>query len=56
MHNPGFFSENETHKILCDFEIQTDDVISAKRPGLSTYLTIRFSLILLCGLPEWEST
>ena len=32
MHNPEFVVENETHKILRDFEIQTDNVILARRP------------------------
>ena len=34
MHNPGFVLENEKHKILMDFEIQTDNLISAKRQEL----------------------
>ena len=29
MHNPKFVLENETHKLLRDFEIQTDYLISA---------------------------
>ena len=32
MHNPEPVLENETHTILWDFEIQTDDLISARRP------------------------
>ena len=28
--------ENETHKILCDFEVQMDHEISARRPDLSS--------------------
>ena len=34
MHNPASVLENETHKLLWDFEIQTDHLISAKRPDL----------------------
>ena len=34
MHNPEFVLENETYKILWDFEIQTDHLISAWRPDL----------------------
>ena len=34
IHNPEFVLENETHKLLRDFDIQTDHVISAKRPDL----------------------
>ena len=34
MHNPESLVENETHKLLWDFKIQTDHLISAKRPDL----------------------
>ena len=34
MHNPTSVLENETHKLLWDFDIQTDDLISARRPDL----------------------
>ena len=34
MHNPVFVLENETHKLLWDFEIQTDYLISVRRPDL----------------------
>ena len=34
MHNPESVLENETHKILLDFVIQTDHKISARRPDL----------------------
>ena len=34
MHNPESVPENGTHKILWDFEIQTDHLISARRPDL----------------------
>ena len=34
MQNPESVLENETHKILLDFEIQTDQLISARRPDL----------------------
>ena len=34
MHNPESVQENEMHKILWDFEIQTDHLILAKRPNL----------------------
>ena len=30
MHDPESVHENETHKYLCDFEIQTDHLISAR--------------------------
>ena len=34
MHNPTFVLENDTHKLLWDFDIQTDHLISARRPDL----------------------
>ena len=34
MHNPVPVLENNTHKLLCDFDIHTDHRISARRPGL----------------------
>ena len=34
MHNPESVLKNETRKILWDFEIQTDHLISARRPDL----------------------
>ena len=34
MHNPTSVLENEMHKLLWGFEIQTDHLISARRPDL----------------------
>ena len=34
MHNPASVLENGTHKLLWDFDIQTDPLISARRPDL----------------------
>ena len=34
MHNPASVLENETHKLLRDFDLQTDHLISARRPDL----------------------
>ena len=34
MHNPAPVLENDTHKLLCDFDIHTDDLISARRPDV----------------------
>ena len=34
MHNQESILENGTHKLLWDFEIQTDHQISARRPDL----------------------
>ena len=33
-HNPAAVLENDTHKLLWDFDIHTDHLISAKRPDL----------------------
>ena len=32
MHSPAAVLENNTHKLLCDFDIQTDHLIPARRP------------------------
>ena len=34
MHNPAPFLENDTYKLLWDFYIQTDHLISVRRPDL----------------------
>ena len=34
MHNPESVLGDETHRFLWDLEIQTDHLISARRPGL----------------------
>ena len=34
MHNPGPVLENDTHKLLWDFDIQTDHLITTRRPDL----------------------
>ena len=34
MHNPAPILENDTHKLLWDFDIHTDHLISARRPDL----------------------
>ena len=34
MHNPESVLENETHKLLWDFETQTDHLTSARQPDL----------------------
>ena len=34
MHNPAPVLENNTHKLLWDFDIHTDHPISARRPDL----------------------
>ena len=34
MHNPANVLENNTHEFLLDFDIHTDQLISARRPDL----------------------
>ena len=34
MRNPESILENDTHKLLWDFDKQTDHIISARRPDL----------------------
>ena len=34
MHNPAPVLENDTHKHLWDFNIQTDHLLSARKPDL----------------------
>ena len=34
MHNPESVQENETYKLHRDFKLQTDHLISARRPDL----------------------
>ena len=36
MHNPAPVLENDTHKLLWDFDIHTDHLISTRRPDLIT--------------------
>ena len=34
MHNPAPVLENDTHKLLCDFNIETDRLIPARKLDL----------------------
>ena len=34
MQNPAPTQENDTHKLLCDFDILSDHLISTRRPDL----------------------
>ena len=34
MHNPAPVLENNTHKLLWDFDIHTDQLISARKPDI----------------------
>ena len=51
MHNPEPVLENKTHKILNDFEIKTDNQISATRPGLVIIIKIKTCRILDFAVP-----
>ena len=48
MHNPAHVLENDTHKLLWDFDIQTDRLISARRPDLDVPADYRIKQ------KEWE--
>ena len=37
MHNPKSVLKNDTHKLLEDFDIQTDNLILARRPDLMIF-------------------
>ena len=50
MLNPAPVLENDTHKLLCDFGIQTDHFISARRPGL---ITIFFKKERICKIVDF---
>ena len=47
MHNPEYFLENETYKLLRDFEIQTDHLTSARRPDLIIFNNKKIELAKL---------
>ena len=36
MHNPAAVLKNDTHKLLWDFDIHTDHLMSARKPNLIT--------------------
>ena len=54
MHNPTSVLENHTHKLLWDFDIQTDQLISARRPHL-IIINNKKENLQNCGLycPGW---
>ena len=54
MHNPAPVQENDTHKLLWDADIQTDYLISAKRPDL-IIINIKKEDLTNCRLscPSW---
>ena len=50
MHNPAAVLENDTHKFIWDFDIQTDPLISARRPDI-IIINKKRELAKLC--PGW---
>ena len=59
MHNPAPVLENDTHKLLWDFNIQTDPLIPARRPDLmiinNKKENLQNSLLCCPGGPQNES-
>ena len=52
MQNPESFMENKMHKVLWDFENQTDYLISARRPDIVVvYKKKRTCLIVNFAVP-----
>ena len=51
MHNPAPFLENDSHKLLWDFNIQTDLLIPARRPDLIIIKKKRICKIINCAVP-----
>ena len=49
MHNPESVLENETWKVLGDFEIQIDQLIPARRPDLWN-MKVTVIPIVICAL------
>ena len=50
MHNPASVRENDKHKLLWDFDTQTDHLISAKRPDLIIINNKKKKNLQNCGL------
>ena len=50
MHSPTSVLENEAHKLLCDFEVKTDHLISARRLDLKITKRKRKKNLQNCGL------
>ena len=51
MHNPASVLENNTHKLLWDFDIHTDHLISARRSDLIIIIIIKTCKIVDFALP-----
>ena len=55
MHNPAVVPENDTHKLLWDYDLQTDHLISARRPDLIIIIKKR-EIAKLRTLLSWLTT
>ena len=53
MHNPAPVLENNTHKLLWDFDIHTDHVISARRPDLIIIIIIKIIIKRTCKIVDF---
>ena len=56
MHNPAPVLENDTHKLLGDFDIQTDHYVSAKRQDLLIINNKKKKFAKLSSLLSWLTT
>ena len=56
MHNPAPVLENDTHKLLWDFNIQTDHLIPARRPDLIIINKTKKKFVKLSTLLSWRTT
>ena len=50
MHNPAPVIENDTHKLLLDFNIQTDHLISTRRPD---FIIINNKKMRICKIVDF---
>ena len=56
MHNPTPVLEKDSHKLLCDFNIQTDHLIQARRPDLIIINKKKRELVKLSTLLSLRTT
>ena len=56
MHNPAPVLENDTHKLQWDFDVQTDHLISARRPDLIIINNKKSELTKLSTFLFWLTT
>ena len=56
MHNPAPVLENNSHKFQWDFDIQTDHLISARRPDLIIINKTKREFAKLSTLLSYQTT